>query len=185
VPVGDDQRQHVELTRDVAERFNRLFGETFIVPQSLIADTGARIMGLADPTDKMSKSDDTPGQAIGIFDDPAAIRKAIMRATTDSEREIRFDESRAGIFNLLTIYEVLSEESRDSIERRYEGKGYGDLKKDLAELVLEKLSPIQARYQQLMTSGELESLLKAGAERAAPVANATLRQVKHAMGFLQ
>jgi tryptophanyl-tRNA synthetase len=184
VPVGDDQRQHVELTRDVAERFNRLFGTTFVVPQALIGESGARIMGLADPTKKMSKSDDIPGQAIGIFDDPAEIRKAIMRATTDSLREIRFDESRPGIYNLLTIYQVLSGESREAIEARFEGKGYGDFKKALADLVLDSLAPIQARYKQLMTSGELEDLLREGAQRAAPVANETLRQAKHALGFL-
>jgi tryptophanyl-tRNA synthetase len=185
VPVGDDQRQHVELTRDVAERFNRLFGDTFVVPQALIGESGARIMGLADPMKKMSKSDDIPGQAIGIFDDPNEIRKSIMRATTDSQRDIVFDESRPGIFNLLTIFQTLSGESRQEIERRFEGKGYGDFKKALAEVVLDALSPIQARYQQLMTSGELEELLRQGAKRAAPVADATLRHVKHAMGFLQ
>ncbi len=160
VPVGDDQRQHVELTRDVAERFNRLFGDTLVVPRALIGESGARIMGLNDPSKKMSKSDDIPGQAIGVFDDPATIRKAIMRATTDSGREIVFDESRAGVYNLLSIYEVLSGESRTEIERRFEGKGYGDFKKALADLVLDALSPIQRRYQELMTSGELEHLLK-------------------------
>jgi tryptophanyl-tRNA synthetase len=184
VPVGDDQRQHVELTRDIAERFNRLFGTTFVVPQALIGDSGARIMGLADPTKKMSKSDDIPNQAIGIFDEPAEIRKTIMRATTDSQRDIVFDESRPGIFNLLTIFQVLSGESRPAIERQFEGKGYGDFKKALADLVLASLEPIQARYKQLMTSGELEELLREGASRAAPVANATLLQARNAMGFL-
>ena len=185
VPIGDDQRQHLELTRDVAERFNRLFGDTFVVPEALIGESGARIMGLADPEKKMSKSDDVPGQAIGIFDKPDDIRKAIMRATTDSQREIRFDERRAGIFNLLTIFEVLSGESRAGIEARFEGKGYGDFKKALADVVLDALAPVQARYHELMTTGELDALLRRGAERAAPVANKTLRQVKHAMGFLQ
>jgi len=185
VPVGDDQRQHVELTRDVAERFNRLFGDTFVVPEALIGESGARIMGLTDPGKKMSKSDDLPGQAIGIFDKPDEIKKAIMRATTDSQREIRFDESRAGIFNLLTIFEVLSGESRATIEARFDGRGYGDFKKALADVVLGALVPVQARYHELTTTGELDALLRRGAERAAPVANQTLRQVRHAMGFLQ
>jgi tryptophanyl-tRNA synthetase len=183
VPVGDDQRQHVELTRDIAERFNRLYGETFVVPEAVIAETGARIMGLEDPTEKMSKSDDLPGQAIGIFDDPAVIRRNIMRATTDSLREIRFDPSRPGIYNLLTIYEVLSGESRAGIEARYAGKGYSDLKKELADLVLDTLTPMQARCQALLTTGEIDALLKRGAEQAAPIANETLRHVKYAMGL--
>ncbi|HEX2184337.1 MAG TPA: tryptophan--tRNA ligase [Chloroflexota bacterium] len=184
VPVGDDQRQHVELTRNIAERFNRLYGETFVVPEAVIAETGARIMGLEDPTQKMSKSDDMPGQAIGIFDDPAVIRRNIMRATTDSLREIRFDASRPGIFNLLTIYEVLSGESRPAIETRFEGKGYGDLKKAVADVVLDTLQPIQERCRQLLATGEVDDLLRQGAERAAPVANETLRRVKSAMGLL-
>lgn len=184
VPVGDDQRQHVELTRDIAERFNRLYGETFVVPEALIGETGARIMGLEDPEKKMSKSDDAPGQAIGLFDDPAVIRKNIMRATTDSLREIRFDERRPGMHNLLTIYELLSGETRTSIETRFEGKGYGDFKKGLADLVVDTLTPIQARYRQLTTSGELEDLLQEGGKRAAPVANDTLQRAKQAMGFL-
>jgi tryptophanyl-tRNA synthetase len=183
VPVGDDQRQHVELTRDIAERFNRLYGETLVVPEPLIAETGARIMGLVDPTDKMSKSDDTPGQRIGIYDSPETIRRNIMRATTDSGREIRFDPSRPGVYNLLGIYEVLSGESRAAIEAHFEGKGYGDLKRELADLVIESLAPIQERARQLADSAELDDLLKAGAERAALVADATLLRVKQKMGL--
>jgi tryptophanyl-tRNA synthetase len=183
VPVGDDQRQHVELTRDIAERFNRLYGETLVVPEPLIAETGARIMGLVDPTDKMSKSDDTPGQRIGIYDSPETIRRNIMRATTDSGREIRFDPSRPGIYNLLGIYEVLSGDSRAAIEAHFEGKGYGDLKRELADLVIESLAPIQERCRQLVDSAELDELLEAGAERAAVVADATLLRVKQKMGL--
>jgi tryptophanyl-tRNA synthetase len=183
VPVGDDQRQHVELTRDIAERFNRLHGETFVVPEAVIAETGARIMGLEDPNQKMSKSDSMPGQAIGIFDDPAVIRRNIMRATTDSGREVRFDPQRPGIYNLLTIYEVLSGERRSDIEARFEGKGYGDFKRAVADLVLDVLTPIQGRSRQLLASGEVDDLLRQGVERAAPVANATLLRVKRALGL--
>lgn len=184
VPVGDDQRQHVELARDIAERFNRLYGETFTVPEAVIGEAGARIMGLEDPTQKMSKSDESPGQAIGIYDDPATIRKNIMRATTDSLREIRFDENRPGITNLLTIYQVLSGQSREAIERHFQGKGYGDLKKALADLVIESLAPIQARCKELLSSPELDALLQEGTRKASVVANETLRQAKQAMGLL-
>lgn len=184
VPVGEDQKQHVELTRDVAERFNRLYGDTFIVPQPLIGETGARIMGLADPTKKMSKSDDIPHQAIGLLEDLDAVRKSVMRATTDSQREIRFDPERPGIYNLLTIYQLLSGEAPEAIEARFEGKGYGDFKKALAELVVESVRPIQERANHLMTSGELEDLLRQGAQRAAEVANETLHHARYAMGFI-
>jgi tryptophanyl-tRNA synthetase len=183
VPVGDDQRQHVELTRDIATRFNRLYGETFTVPQPMISEAGARIMGLVDPSKKMSKSDDTPGQRIGAYDDPDTIRRTIMRATTDSGREVRFDESRPGVFNLLSIYEVLSGESRPEIERRFEGKGYGDLKRAVADVVVSSLEPIRSRALALTASGELDDLLRQGAGRAAPVAEATLLRAKRAVGL--
>jgi tryptophanyl-tRNA synthetase len=184
VPVGDDQRQHVELARDVAERFNRLYGETFTVPQAMIGEAGARIMGLQDPTAKMSKSEDTPGQAIGIYDDQDTIRRSIMRATTDSQREIRFDPARPGIYNLLTIYQVLSGETPAAIEARFEGKGYGDFKRALADLVIASVAPIQTRCRELLDSGELDDLLRAGATRAGAVAGETLRHAKYAMGLL-
>ena len=184
VPVGDDQKQHVELTRDIAERFNRLYGETFVVPEPMIPETGARIMSLESPTDKMSKSDPSPGSRIGVFDPPDVIRKSVMRATTDSQREIVFDPARPGLYNLLTIYEVLSGESRSAIEARFSGKGYGDLKRDLADVVIASLEPIQARARDLLGSGELERILAQGAERAGTVADQTLRQVKNAMGFI-
>ncbi|HEU5315120.1 MAG TPA: tryptophan--tRNA ligase [Chloroflexota bacterium] len=184
VPVGDDQKQHVELTRDVAERFNRLYGDTFVVPEPMIPPTGARIMSLESPSDKMSKSDPSPGSRINLLDAPDAIRKNIMRATTDSQRDIVFDPTRAGLYNLLTIYEVLSGESRPAIEARYAGKGYGDLKRDLADLVIASLEPIQRRASELLSSGELEEILTRGAERAAGVAAETLASVKRAMGFI-
>ena len=184
VPVGDDQKQHVELTRDIAERFNRLYGDTFVVPEPMIPETGARIMSLESPADKMSKSDPSPGSRIGVFDSPDVIRKNVMRATTDSQRGIVLDPSRPGLFNLLTIYEVLSGHSRSQIEAHFAGKGYGDLKRELADLVIASLEPIQTRARDLLDSGELEQILAQGAERAASVADDTLRQVKHAMGFV-
>src|SRR5688572_23342816 len=184
VPVGDDQKQHVELTRDIAERFNRLYGETFVVPQPMIPETGARIMSLESPTDKMSKSDPSPGSRIGVFDSPDVIRKNVMRATTDSQRDIVFDPNRAGLFNLLTIYEVLTGQSRSEIESHFAGKGYGDLKRELADVVIGSLEPIQTRAKELLNSGELEEILARGADRAASVANQTLHQVKNAMGFV-
>ncbi|MCX5986439.1 MAG: tryptophan--tRNA ligase [Chloroflexi bacterium] len=183
VPVGDDQKQHVELTRDIAERVNRLYGDILVVPKPLIAETGARIMGLADPFKKMSKSDNLPGQAIGIFDKPEDIRKAIMRATTDSERTIVFDTNRPGLYNLLTIYQVLSGETREQIETRFEGKGYGDLKRTLADAVLDTLSPIQARCNSLLNSSDLDDLLRDGADRARVIADRTFNRVCTAMGL--
>ena len=183
VPVGDDQKQHVELTRDIAERVNRLYGDILVVPKPLIAETGARIMGLADPSKKMSKSDNLPGQAIGIFDKAEDIRKAIMRATTDSERTIVFDTNRPGLYNLLTIYQVLSGETREQIETRFEGKGYGDLKRTLADAVLDTLSPIQARCNSLLNSSDLDDLLRDGADRARVIADRTFNRVCTAMGL--
>lgn len=183
VPVGDDQKQHVELTRDIAERVNRLYGDILVVPKPLIAETGARIMGLADPSKKMSKSDNLPGQAIGIFDKPEDIRKAIMRSTTDSERTIVFDTNRPGLYNLLTIYQVLSGETREQIETRFEGKGYGDLKRTLADAVLDTLSPIQARCNSLLNSSDLDDLLRDGADRARVIADRTFNRVCAAMGL--
>lgn len=186
VPVGDDQKQHVELTRDIAERVNRLYGngtDILVVPQPLIAETGARIMGLVDPTKKMSKSDDLPGQAIGIFDDPSNIRKAVMRATTDSERTIVFDPARPGVNNLLTIYQVLTGLKRDAIEAHFGGRGYGDLKKEVATAVLDTLAPIQARCRSLIESHDLDDILLDGANRASAIANRTLERVATAMGL--
>ena len=186
VPVGDDQKQHVELTRDIAERVNRLYGngtDILVVPQPLIAETGARIMGLVDPTKKMSKSDDLPGQAIGIFDDPSNIRKALMRATTDSDRTIVFDPARPGVNNLLTIYQVLTGLQRDAIEAHFGGRGYGDLKKEVATAVLDTLAPIQARCRSLIESHDLDDILLDGANRASAIANRTLERVATAMGL--
>ena len=184
VPVGDDQKQHVELTRDVAQRFNSLYGETFVIPEATIGDIGARIMGLEDPTKKMSKSEGNEGQSIGMLDDPGVIRKKIMRATTDSRRDVVFDESRPGIFNLLTIYQTITGESQSAIEKRFDGKGYGDLKKALGEVVVEALRPVQERYAQITAEpGYIDAVLKTGADKARPIAAQTLALAKSRIGI--
>jgi tryptophanyl-tRNA synthetase len=189
VPVGEDQRQHIELTRDLAQRFNSLFGEVFTVPLPLIADEsqGARIMGLDDPTVKMSKSISAPGHAIYLLDTPDAILKKFKRATTDSGREIRFDrgEDGAGVSNLLSIYTAVTSESPDWIEAHFAGKGYGDLKREVAEAVIARLEPLQSRYRDLMANPEqIDAALAAGREQAALIANATLRAAQQATGLL-
>jgi tryptophanyl-tRNA synthetase len=184
VPVGEDQKQHVELTRDVAQRFNSIYGETFVVPQPIIPEVGARIMGLDDPTMKMSKSESRPGHAINLLDTPDVIQGKIMRATTDSQREIRFDENRAGVFNLLSIYQLFTKKSNAEIEAHFEGKGYAALKKELAEAVIEGLAPLQNRYRELTADpSHLEGLLKDGADRVRPMAERTLARVRERVGL--
>ena len=184
VPVGEDQKQHVELARDVAQRFNNIYGETFVLPEPLIPDVGARIMGLDDPTKKMSKSETASGHAIDLLDPPDFIRNKIMRATTDSLREIRFDESRPGIFNLLTIYHLFSGQNQKEIEAKFEGKGYSDFKEALAEVVIEGLRPLQERYKELTADPtHIDSLLADGAARARPSAEKVLAEVRKRVGL--
>jgi len=184
VPVGEDQKQHVELARDTAQRFNNFFGEVFTVPEPLIAETGARIMGLDDPTRKMSKSEEGANHAIALLDTPDVIRAKIMRATTDSLKEIRFDESRPGIFNLLTIYQTFTGEKQKDIEAKFEGKGYGDFKKALAEVVVEGLRPLQERYKKLTADpATIDNILAEGAAKARPRAQKTLAKVHKAVGL--
>jgi tryptophanyl-tRNA synthetase len=184
VPVGEDQKQHVELARDVAQRFNSIYGETFTVPKAVIAEAGARIMGLDDPTQKMSKSEEQPGRAINLLDSPDDMRNKIMRATTDSLREIRFDESRPGVNNLLVIYEQFTGQGREEIEARFEGKGYADLKRELAEVVVEGLSPVQTRYRELTADpSHIDRLLAEGADKVRPIAEKTLALVKERVGL--
>ena len=184
VPVGEDQKQHVELTRDVAQRFNSMYGETFVLPEPTVAEVGARIMGLEDPTKKMSKSEGNEGQSIHMLDNPDVIRRKIMRATTDSLREIRFDEDRPGIYNLLGIYQTISGETNKEIEARFEGKGYGDLKKELAELVVETIRPVQERYRELTAEpGRIDAILKVGADKARPMAEKKLAEVQQRIGL--
>ena len=184
VPVGEDQKQHVELTRDVAQRFNSIYGETFTIPQPLIGDVGARIMGLDDPTMKMSGSEMGVGHAVNLLDSPDEIRSKIMKATTDSQRDILFDESRPGIFNLLTIYQSFTGEDTKEIEARFAGKGYGDFKKALAEVVIEGLRPLQQRYEELSAEpGHIDAILKEGAAKARPLAEKTLAEVRSKIGL--
>jgi tryptophanyl-tRNA synthetase len=187
VPVGEDQRQHIELTRDIAGRFNHLFGETFTLPEPLIARAGARIMGLDDPTSKMSKSTDTRYHAIRILDDPDEIRATVRRAVTDSGREIIFsdDPEKAGVNNLLTIYQLLTERSEEEIEDHFAGQGYGELKREVAEVVIEALRPIQHRYAELVKDpATIDDVLQAGAEEARRRSAPTLRMAKERVGFI-
>ncbi|KKO53931.1 tryptophan--tRNA ligase [Paenibacillus sp. DMB20] len=185
VPVGDDQKQHVELTRDLATRFNNKFGHTFTLPEPIIQDTGARIMGLDDPSRKMSKSNPNQNSYVLLLDEPAAIRKKFSRAVTDSEMNVRYDwEAKPAVSNLIEIYSVFSGDSIGTIEKRYEGQGYGSFKKDLAEVVIAKLEPIQKTYHEIVNSEELDNILKDGADRAAEAANKTLLAAKRAMGFV-
>jgi len=184
VPVGEDQKQHVELARDTAQRFNAIFGDTLVIPEPLIPDIGARIMGLDDPTRKMSKSESGSGHAIDLLDSPDTVRAKIMKATTDSQRNIVFDESRPGIFNLLAIYQTFTGEGTKEIEKRFEGKGYGDFKKALAEVVIEGLRPLQERYREITAEpGYIDSILAAGAEKARPIAGEVLARVQQRIGL--
>jgi tryptophanyl-tRNA synthetase len=183
VPVGDDQKQHVELTRDIAQRFNSIYGETFRLPEPIIPDVGARIMGLDDPTKKMSGSEAGAGHAIALLDPPDTIRSKIMKATTDSQRDVIFDESRPGIYNLLTIYHSMTGKKEKEIEAEFAGKGYGEFKKALAEVVVEGLRPLQERYRQLTAEpGHIDAILKEGAAKARPMAEKTLAEVKERIG---
>lgn len=185
VPVGDDQKQHLELTRDLAGRFNSRYGDTLQVPEPYIPEVGARIMSLDDASKKMSKSNPNPGSFIALLDEPDVIRKKISRATTDSGREVRFDrEEKPEISNLMSIYSLCADMSLEEVERKYEGQGYGNFKKELAEVVVEKLAPLQQKYHDIRQSGELKTILAQGAEKASAVAEATLREVKSKIGFV-
>ncbi|ADU82080.1 tryptophan--tRNA ligase [Helicobacter pylori] len=183
VPVGEDQKQHLELTRNVAEKFNRDFGDCFKVPEPLIAKVGARVMGLDDPKVKMSKSHKGVNHAIFLLDEPDVIVKKIKKAATDSMGVIAFDEKREGIFNLLNIYMLLSDESPEKIEERFKNKGYGDFKKELAEVVIQALKPIQERYKEI-SDDEVKAVLNCGAEKARPLARATYQKAKELMGLI-
>ncbi|MBI4283315.1 MAG: tryptophan--tRNA ligase [Chloroflexi bacterium] len=184
VPVGEDQKQHVELARDTAQRFNSIYGETFRLPEPVIPEVGARIMGLDDPTKKMSKSEAASGHAINLLDPPDLVQSKLMRATTDSLKEIRFDENRPGIYNLLVIYELFSGKSRQEIEAYFAGKGYATLKKEVGEVIVEGLCPLQTRYRELTADPTyIDSLLKEGADRARPMAEKTLALVKERVGL--
>lgn len=184
VPVGEDQKQHLELTRDVAQRFNSLYGETFVLPEVLIPKAGARIKGMDDPTTKMSKSSDKQGHALHLLDPPNVLRKSIMRATTDSENRIAFNPEQPGVLNLLTIYQALTGESEAAILAGFEGQGYGNLKKRVAEVVIATLEPIQARYNEMAQDpAYIEAVLRQGAERVRPIAEHRLRVAQERLGI--
>jgi tryptophanyl-tRNA synthetase len=186
VPVGEDQKQHIELTRDLAVRFNGTFGETFTVPAAMIPEVGARIMGLDKPDKKMSKSESGAGHAVGVLDSPDEILAKFRSATTDSGREITFndDPARAGVNNLLTIYRAFTGQAPAQIEAHFAGKGYRELKQEVAEAVIEGLRPLRERYQQLAADpGQLDALLREGADKVRPCAEKTLRRAQERLGL--
>jgi tryptophanyl-tRNA synthetase len=183
VPVGQDQRQHLELTRDIAERFNRDFGETFRVPDAFIPKVGAKIMALDDASKKMSKSDENVNGSIMLMDDPDTVRRKFKRAVTDSGTEIRFDESRPAITNLLSMYHILTGKTPEEIEAHFEGKGYAQLKSDLAEATVEFLRPFQERVHGI-SDEELHRILSEGADKARDIAAETMRNVRERMGIV-
>lgn len=184
VPVGNDQKQHIELTRDIAIRVNNSYGDTFVVPDGRFLKEGARIMSLDDPASKMSKSAINESSRISLLDSPSKIKKTIMRATTDSGGEVSFDiENKPGISNLLTIYSAFSRKSIKELEKQYEGLGYGSFKKDLVEVVCEGINPIQQRYKEIRESKELKDVLKDGSERAGAIAENTIKRVKERFGL--
>ena len=182
VPVGEDQKQHLELTRDLALRFNRDYGETFQLPEPFIPKVGARIMSLADPSSKMSKSDENVNGCVRLLDDAESIERKFKRAVTDSGTEIKFDETRPAITNLLTIYQLLTGSSRGQVEEHFAGAGYAKLKQELAELTVQFLQPIQQRAQAI-DEAELSAILEAGAQKARGIASATLAIVKERFGI--
>lgn len=184
VPVGEDQRQHLELMRTLARRFNGMYGETFAVPEPMILDVGARIMALDDPTSKMSKSAPTPAGYVELLDEPDVIRRKIRRAKTDSGTEITASPEKPAITNLLNVYAGLTDLSVSEVEARYQGKGYGDFKKDLGEVVVETLAPIRERALELLGDPkELDAILESGAEEARAVAQPVYRNAASRMGL--
>ncbi|MCP2033312.1 tryptophanyl-tRNA synthetase [Planomicrobium sp. HSC-17F08] len=184
VPVGDDQKQHIELTRDLAERFNKRYNEVLKIPEIRVPKNGARIMSLQDPTKKMSKSDTNKKAVVTLLDDLKTIEKKIKSAVTDSEGIVKYDpENKPGISNLLTIEAALTNESIESLVSKYEGAGYGDFKASVAKAVTNHLAPIQERYKELLNSEELDRILDEGAEKANFLANKTLKKMENAMGL--
>ncbi|MFS0752178.1 tryptophan--tRNA ligase [Oceanobacillus sp. 1P07AA] len=184
VPVGDDQKQHLELARNLAQRFNNRFNDIFTVPEVRIPKVGARIMSLQEPTKKMSKSDTNQKGFISMLDEPKRIEKKIKSAVTDSEGIVKFDkENKPGVSNLLTIYSSCTGESIADLEKKYEGKGYGDFKQGVANAVIDTLRPIQEKYEQLIQSDELDAILDQGRNKASMSAGKTIRKAKKAMGL--
>jgi len=184
VPVGQDQKQHLELSRDLAQRFNQRFGDTFKVPEPYIPEVGARIMALDDPVKKMSKSESNPNNRINLLDDAKTVKKKIARAVTDSGSEVRYSlEEKPGISNLMAMYSTISGDSLKQIEENYRGKGYGAFKGDLTDLINGELGKIQAKYHELLASGQVQSYLEEGNKKAQRVAAETLQIVKAKMGL--
>lgn len=183
VPVGDDQQQHLELTRTLAQRFNYRFGETFKLPEARVATQGTRVMSLQQPTKKMSKSAEDNGTIL-LLDEPALIMKKVKRAVTDSENKIYYDQrTKPGVSNLMTIYSAISGLSLAEVTERYDGHGYGQFKADVGQLIVDLLTPLQERYHEILASDELDEVLTEGAKQAAAVANANLHQAEYAMGL--
>ena len=185
VPVGDDQKQHLEITRDLAQRFNRVYGEdVFTIPEILLGQDGTRVMSLQEPTKKMSKSDDNQTATVYLLDTPKDIEKKIKRAQTDSDNAVRYDrEAKPGISNLMDIFAALTDKSHEEIEKAYAGQGYGTFKKDVAEATISVLEPIQKRYAELIDTPELDVILTKGAEKAREKASKTYEAVMKAMGL--
>lgn len=186
VPVGDDQRQHIEITRDIAERFNSIYGETFAVPEGYIPKTGMRIMSLTEPEKKMSKSDENPNSYISILDSRDDILRKFRRAVTDSDASVRRAEGKDGINNLMKIYSCFTGKDDSEIEALFEGRGYGDFKTAVGEVVADALAPVKIRFNELMADKSyLEGIMKSGAEKAAVIARKTLSKVYRKIGFTQ
>jgi len=186
VPVGEDQRQHVEFTRTIGRRFNNLYGETFVIPEVLIRKESAKIMGFDDPTKKMSKSAENPYNYLALTDKPSLIKEKIKKAVTDSGKEIVYDlKNKKGISNLLTIYSLLSEKSIKQLEKEYQGKGYVEFKKDLAEVIINFLSPFQKEFKKLQKNQRyVKKVLKEGSQRARFIAQATMEEVRKKVGLI-
>ena len=187
VPTGEDQKQHVELTRDLAQRFNNLYGETFKVPEPYIEKVGARIMGLQDPRSKMSKSSTIPNDTILLIDTPDDIMKKIKKAVTDSEGVVRFDEeNKPGLSNLMEIYGIINKKSMEEIEKEFEGQGYGTFKQAVAESIIKELEPFHKKYNELINNPSyLEEIYKKGAEKARQVASKTVENVYSKIGLIR
>jgi len=184
VPVGEDQMQHLELARDIAQRFNSLYGETFTMPATRLPSVGARIMGLDDPTAKMSKSAAGSGHAVALLDPPDRIKKTIMKATTDSNPAVDFESMGPGVANLLAIFQAFAGWSDEAMRAHFSGMRYGDLKKQVAEMTISKLEPMQQRYREITADpAYLDGILKRGADTVTPIADATVRLVKERMGI--
>ncbi len=184
VPVGVDQKQHLELTRDIAERFNNLYGEVFTIPEPYIGKVGAKVMSLQDPSKKMSKSDENPNASIYLMDDPDTIIRKFKRAVTDSGSEVRYSEDKPGVSNLMDIYGAATGKTKEEIEREFDGKGYGDFKLAVGESVVDLLRPLQERHAALTKDkAYIDSMIKGNAEKANYFAQKTLRKVQKKVGF--